>query len=81
MKKTGTHCPTSPRKGDPLTKEPELDKKTLPDLSANRDLKTIRFAKPVSARFIKLVARSGHTSVPSASLAELSLIESDAPYL
>jgi hypothetical protein len=43
--------------------------------AADRNLKTVRFPAPVTARFVKLVALSGHTKTPFASLAEFNLIE------
>jgi len=40
-------------------------------------LKTVRFAQPVEARFLKLRALSGHANGPWASLAELKLVAPD----
>jgi hypothetical protein len=40
----------------------------------NAELKTVRFAKPASAKFLKLVAWSGHANGPFASLAELGVL-------
>lgn len=42
--------------------------------AADAALKTVRFANPVSARFVRLTARSGHANGPWASLAELGLL-------
>ena len=40
----------------------------------NEKLKTVKFAAPVTARFVKLVALSGYADGPWASLAEFNLI-------
>jgi hypothetical protein len=42
--------------------------------SNNEKLKTIKFAAPVSARFVKLVALGGYADGPWASLAEFDLV-------
>ena len=39
------------------------------------DLKSVKLAQPATAKFIKLVALSGHANNPYASLAELAVIE------
>ena len=41
----------------------------------NDDLKTVRLAAPVSARFVKFIALSGHAPGPWASLAEFNLLK------
>ena len=40
----------------------------------NAELKTVRFAKPATAKFLKLVALSGHANGPWASLAEFGVL-------
>jgi len=42
---------------------------------ANDQLHTVKFATPVTAKFIKLVALSGHANGPWASLAEFKLLK------
>jgi hypothetical protein len=42
---------------------------------ANDQLKTATFKEPVRARFVRLVALSGHAAGPYASLAELDILE------
>ena len=44
---------------------------------ANDQLHTVKFATPVTARFVKLVALNGHADGPWASLAEFNLLKPD----
>jgi galactose oxidase len=44
------------------------------EFPANDSLKTVTFPSPVTARFLKLRALSGHANGPWASLAELGLL-------
>ena len=43
----------------------------------NAKLKTVKFAKPVTTKFVKLVALSGYADGPWASLAEFNVIDAE----
>ena len=43
----------------------------------NAELKTVKFAKPVTTKFVKLVALSGYADGPWASLAEFNVIDAE----
>ena len=43
----------------------------------NAKLKRVKFAKPVTAKFVKLVAESGYADGPWASLAEFNVIDAE----
>ena len=47
--------------------------------SEDAQLKTIKFAAPITAKFVKLVASSGYVNGPWASLAEFHLIKINEP--